>query len=174
VSIFSSARQSAEQKNSEEKEEIQMKKQTLRTCLIVMLGLTTAPELFAENAPEIEGVWDVKVTIRQCGTGNLIRAVRAMNMFIHDGTLTETGANILRSSSRGGWRHLEDRKYTATFRFFRYNPDGTFASIAKVTRTIDLSHDGNTFISTGTVEDFNADNVLLSTSCPTETATRVE
>ena len=128
----------------------------------------------AQNAALPEGAWNVSVTIRQCGTGDPVRTINAMNLFIHDGTLTETAANFLRSPSLGTWRHVGGRRYTATIRFFRYNPDGSFASRAKVTRMIEFSRDGNTFTSTGTVEDFNAEDALISTSCPTETATRLE
>jgi len=104
----------------------------------------------------------------------VIRSVRALNLFIHDGSLTETAVNVLRTPSVGTWRHLEGQTYTSTFTFYRYNPDGTFASRAKVTRTIELNNDGSKFTSTGTVEDFDANNVLISTACPTETATRPE
>jgi len=114
------------------------------------------------------------VSIRDCQSGDVIRSVRALNLFIHDGSLTETAVNVLRTPSVGTWRRLEGQTYTSTFTFYRYNPDGTFASRAKVTRTIELNNDGSKFTSTGTVEDFDANNVLISTACPTETATRPE
>jgi hypothetical protein len=151
-----------------------MKKRILRHCTTLVLGLAATQAIVsAEEAPAIAGTWDVSVTIRQCETGSLIRAVRAMNLFIHDGSLTETAANFLRTPSVGTWRHLNGHTYTATLRFFRYNPDGTFASTAKVTRTIELSQDGDQFTSTGSVEDFNAAGVRISVGCATETATHL-
>jgi hypothetical protein len=116
------------------------------------------------------------VTIQQCDTGIPIRKVHAMNLFMADGALTETAVNIFRTPSLGTWRHLGDRTYAATFRFFRYTTDNMFefASTAKVTRTIELSQDGKTFTSTGTVEDFDSFNVLIASSCATESATRVQ
>jgi hypothetical protein len=162
-----------------------MKKRVLQSSAIAALVLaaaqtvvsaqeTTDAEHARKEIPGIEGVWVSNVSIRDCQTGDLIRSVRALDLFIHDGSSTETAVNVLRTPSVGTWRHVEGQTYTSTFTFFRYNPDGTFASRAKVTRTIELSENGAEFTSTGKVEDFDANNVLISTSCPTETATRPE
>jgi hypothetical protein len=88
--------------------------------------------------------------------------------------MTETSSNSQRSNSVGTWRHLEDNTYASMFEFFRYNPDGTFASTARVIRTIELSHNGTKFRSAGTVEDFNAQNLGVSVGCSTETAERAQ
>jgi hypothetical protein len=159
-----------------------MKKRVLGKSAIVALVvaatqmIASAQETVGEDSrrqmPSIKGVWIVKVTIRDCQTEDVIRRVRALNLFIHDGSLTETAVNVLRTPSVGTWRHLEGQTYSSTFTFFRYKPDGTFASRAKVTRRIELSEDRDEFTSTGTVEDFDANNVLISTACATETATR--
>jgi hypothetical protein len=147
----------------------------IRFCATFALALAATQTIAsAEEGPGIEGVWSVNVTIRQCQNNVVLRNLRALNLFIHDGSLTETAANVLRSPSVGEWKHVQGHTYSSTFRFFRYNPDGSFASTAKVTRTIEFFQDGNHFTSTGTVEDFNADNVLISTSCATETATRAQ
>lgn len=132
------------------------------------------------RTPAIDGVWVVNVTVRDCQTGNLIRSLHALNLYIHDGSLTETAVNaepavnVPRTPSVGTWRHLGGRTYASTLNFFRYETDGTFASRARVTRTIELNEDGSVFTSTGTVKDFDANNVLISTGCSTETGTRPE
>jgi hypothetical protein len=162
-----------------------MKKRILRSSAIAALLLAAAQTIVfaqetadAEHArketPGIEGVWTVNVTIRDCQRGDVIRTLRALNLFIHDGSLTETAVNVLRTPSVGIWRHVEGQTFSSTFNFFRYNPDGTFASRTKVTRTIELSENGGEFTSTDTVEDFDANNALISTTCATETATRPE
>jgi len=46
----------------------------------------------AAQAERIVGVRDVAVTLRDCQTGNPVGAVRARNMFIAGGTLTELNA----------------------------------------------------------------------------------
>lgn len=162
-----------------------MQRHILQTFAVVALVIAAAPTIVSAQEPAddehsrrevsgIEGVWSSNVTIRDCQSGDVIRSVRALNLFIHDGSLTETAVNVLRTPSVGTWRHLEGHTFTSTFTFFRYNLDGTFASRAKVTRTIKLREDGGEFTTTGTVEDFDANNVLISTACATETATRPE
>jgi hypothetical protein len=147
----------------------------LTTCMMLALGLTaTQATASAEQPPRLNGLWNVSVTVRNCQTGELIRNVRALNLYVHDGSMSETSSNSRRSNSLGIWRHLRDNTYTSMFEFFRYNPDGTFASTARVIRTIELRHDGTKFRSTGTVEDFNAQNVRVSVGCSTETAERAQ
>jgi len=152
-----------------------MKKALVTACMMLILGVApTHAMAWAEEGSGLDGVWRVSVTVRTCDTGDLIRNVRAMNLFIHDGSMTETAASALRSSSVGTWRHLQDRTYEATFRFFRYTPDGGFASTAKVMRTITLSDDGRRFTSQGKVEDFDGGGASISVGCSTETAIRVD
>jgi hypothetical protein len=162
-----------------------MKKRVLRSSAIAALVLAAAQTVVSaqetadteharKERARIEGVWTINVTIHDCQTGDVIRSLRALNLFIHDGSLTETAVNVLRTPSVGIWRHLERRTFSSIFTFFRYNPDGTFASRAKVTRAIELSEDSSEFTSTDTVEDFDANNVLISTTCATEAATRPE
>jgi hypothetical protein len=143
------------------------------TSVMLVLGLAaTHATVSAEHAPRLQGVWNVSVTVRNCETGDVIRKLRALNLFVHDGSLTETSTNVLRGPGVGTWGHLEDDTYTSMFEFFRFNPDGTFASTARVTRTIELNEDGTRFVTTGTVEDFNAQNVRISVGCSSETAAR--
>jgi hypothetical protein len=122
----------------------------------------------------IEGLWDVTATVRDCQTGAVIRQVRGITMFIQDGSMTQIAANLLRSSAEGTWRHTEADNFTESFWFFRYNPDGSVASTANVTHTIELSRDGTQFTSSGVVRDFGANKNLISTACATETATRLQ
>lgn len=147
----------------------------LPICTILALGLTgTTATAADEHAPHLQGLWNVNVAVRNCETGEIIRNLRALNLFVHDGSMTETSTNILRGTSVGTWRHVQGDTYMSMFEFFRFNPDGTFASTARVTRTIELSEDGTRFTSTGTVEDFNAQNVRVSVGCSTEIAARAQ
>jgi hypothetical protein len=141
--------------------------------MMLALGLAaTQATASAEQPSRLNGLWNVSVMVRNCETGELIRNVRALNLYVHDGSMSETSSNNRRSNSLGIWRHFRDNTYTSMFEFFRYNPDGTFATTARVIRTIELSDDGRQFVSTGTVEDFDAQNVRVSVGCSTETAVR--
>jgi hypothetical protein len=130
----------------------------------------------AARARRIEGVWDVMVTIRDCQTGNPLTTVRARNMFIRGGTLTELNARgnpSLRSPSFGTWHIDDDGTYAAVFRYSRFNPDGTFSQTVKVTRQIRLSRDADAFAANAFVEVFDVNDVLVQTGCATEAATRL-
>ena len=157
-------------------------------ALATMLGLTVAQVLVfaqdtqdtrAENsaASKIEGVWDVRVTIRRCDTSDPIRSVRAMNMFIDGGTLTETSGQIptfQRGPGLGTWDHLGGKRNSAIFRFFLFNADGSLAGTRKITRNIELSKDAKEFTAVAVIETFDANGHLIETGCATEIAARLE
>src|SRR5262245_29094594 len=122
----------------------------------------------------ILGVWDSRVTIRNCQTGNPVATFRAMETFISGGGLVDTNAAppSTRGPGFGRWEYVGGGQYTATFRFFLYNPDGSFAGVRRVSRTIDL--DGDNLTSTVSIEVLDPNDVLTSTACATEIAKRVE
>jgi hypothetical protein len=135
------------------------------------------------RADRIEGVWNVAVTILSaCPTGVPVGTVPAMNMFIHNGLLTEAPGTtvvppppILRGSpGLGTWQNLGGRHYTAVFTFFRLNPDNSFAGTQRITEDIELSQDADSFTSTGTSEIFDTTGTLIRTGCNTEAATRAQ
>ena len=131
----------------------------------------------AAQAERIVGVWDVAVTLRDCQTGNPVGAVRARNMFIAGGTLTELNARgnpSLRTPSFGTWHVNKKGTYSAVFRYSRFDAAGTFTQTSKVTRQIQLSPDTNAFAASAFVEVFDANDNLVQTGCATEAATRLE
>jgi hypothetical protein len=137
----------------------------------------------AEAAPlsgqgnSLAGVWDVAVTIRNCETGDPLASLRAMNMFHRGGTLTEANTRTsptLRTIGYGTWSKRSHHRYDSVFRFSRYNPDGTFALVQKVTRTITLAGNGDHFAAEATIEFFDANGNPVNTGCATETATRLD
>ncbi|MDQ3256704.1 MAG: hypothetical protein M3R15_22905 [Acidobacteriota bacterium] len=131
---------------------------------------------FSANARKIEGVWESQVTVRVCQTGAPIAPFRGMTMFIRGGSLIATNNNppTTLGPAFGRWQHLGGRRYNAVFRFFRYNPDGSFAGVQRVTRNITLSPWGDDFTGTISIEIFDGNDNLIQTGCATETAKRVE
>jgi hypothetical protein len=131
----------------------------------------------AAQAKRIVGVWDVAVTLRDCQTGSPVGAVRARNMLIAGGTLTELNARgnpSLRTPSFGTWHVDEKGTYSAVFRYSRFDAAGTFIQTSKVTRRIRLSPDANAFDASAFVEVFDVNDNLVQTGCATEAATRLE
>ena len=126
----------------------------------------------AEAAP-IVGAWDVAVTVVNCQTGALIRNVHSVQIYQPDGTFSETTNTGSRGPSIGYWYRQEGQSYGASYFFFRYNPDLSFASFAKAANAITLSLDGSQFTVTATIQDYDASNNLLSTGCVTQAAKRL-
>ncbi len=152
------------------------------SAAVLLLSLLHGGPAFGQ-ANKLEGVWSVTDTILSgCPTGDPVRIVPDMNMFIRGGTMIETpdavsiGAPPLTrlGPGLGTWRHLSGRHFTEHFTFFRYDPtvDG-FAGVMVVNKDIDLSADGNAFTSTGTADIFDADGNQITTRCTRGIATRI-
>ena len=159
-----------------------MKKSMLRICTILVLGLAAiAWAASAQETPGLEGVWFADVTAVDCQTGVAIPNVpsfRGLNMFSHDGSLTNDAAFFVPTPRRGAglgtWRHMQAQTYTATFRFLRYDSNGLFLTMRKVTiKTIVLN--GDQYTSFDQFQDFDANNnPLPTTGCNIERAIRVQ
>jgi len=148
-----------------------MKASVLRTSILA-LGLAALPAILSAQDNNMTGVWDVSVTVKNCQTGALIRTVRSLQMFLRDGSFTETANTASRGISVGTWTHAEGQTYQASYSFFRYNADGTFAGVAKSADTINLSNNAAAFSASGTIQDYDANNVLISKACFTHAVNR--
>jgi hypothetical protein len=63
--------------------------------------------------------------------------------------------------------------YSAPFQFFNFNEDGSFAGVQKITRTIAIAADGNTYTSQVNFASYDPNGNLLFSGCGTEAATRL-
>ncbi|HLY40509.1 MAG TPA: hypothetical protein VKR52_04810 [Terracidiphilus sp.] len=150
-----------------------MKTNLFRICTVLAVAVAASQTIVhAQEGGTLKGVWDVSVTVTNCQNGALIRTVRSLQQFRQDGSVTETANTSSRGISEGVYSEAGDHTFNASYWFFRYNPDGTFASIAKVTDKITLGRDGE-FTSAGTVLDFNAAGTLISTGCFVHSAKRL-
>jgi len=151
-----------------------MTKRIFRICSFLAVTLPASLTVAsAQNIQPIEGTWDVTVTVTNCQTGALIRTVRSIQGFNHDGSFTETANTFLRGQSVGAWSRNGLENYGARYWFFRYNADGSFASIAQSLDMITLGQDGNSFTAKGTIQDFNSSNVSISIGCFVHSAKRL-
>jgi hypothetical protein len=123
----------------------------------------------------IEGVWESAVTITDCTSGAVLRTFKGAGLFARSGAVTADNSNppLTRSTAFGQWRKGSGQSYSTSFRFFRFNPDGSLAGTQRLQRAITLAADGNSF--TGTVTGQVVDNagVVLAPVCGTETAARI-
>jgi len=153
-----------------------MKKLVFQTCAILAIAFTAAlTNGSAQETPGLEGPWIANVTVHDCQTGAVIRTVRELALFIHDGSFTQAAATVTgspnpRTSAVGAWRHATGNTYNATFQFLGLTPGGTFATMALGTRKLELNNDHWTANDFLRFVDVNGN--VLGTACSTVAATR--
>jgi hypothetical protein len=156
-----------------------MKKTVIRSISLIMalVALSIAPATLAEQSVSqgspLEGVWDAQVTLTNC-SGITLAQFKAREMFMRGGTLASTD-NTSPSESGPGfgtWQHIAGRRFTAPFQFYRFNPDGTFAGVNKITRTITVAIGADSYTAVAAFEIYDPNGNLVFSGCGTETATR--
>jgi hypothetical protein len=128
----------------------------------------------AQSATDpIIGVWESAVTQKDCTSGATVATFRGAQVFHAGGTLTDTNSTApsTRSVGMGVWVKGSDN-YTATFRFYRYNADGSLAGTNVVTRTVTLSADGNSATASTSLKVLDTAGNTLQSGCASDTATR--
>ena len=139
---------------------------------MLAMALAATPAIAAAQDNNIAGVWNVTVTVKNCQTGALIRTVQSVQMFLRDGSIIETANTASRGISMGTWTRADGLTYQGAFSFFRYKPDLSFGGIAKAVETIKLNNDSSQFGASGTIQDYDSNNALMSTACFTHAAHR--
>lgn len=146
--------------------------------LCVGFALAAAGAQEVGNAPyggQIEGTWRVQVTLRNCQTGDEIRAFPAILTFAQGGTLTGT-STVLPPAARGGdfgiWQFNGHGSYSAVSEAFIFN-GGAWSQRQRITQAITLSQDANTFWSDAHTEFFDTAGNLVASGCATAVATRM-
>jgi hypothetical protein len=127
------------------------------------------------GAPDIEGVWEEQVAQVDCADGSVLRSFRAINTFGSGGSLIAINSSPppLAAPALGSWwRVSRHGDFGAKMKFFRYNPDGSFAGSQEVTRTMLLDMDGETLTGDITFEVFDANDQVIATGCARETGLR--
>lgn len=150
-----------------------MTQRFFRISILLALGFAGSQTLLsAQDRSGLDGIWSVSVNVVNCTTNAPIRTVASLQQFRFDGSMVETANTASRGISEGVWGYAGEDTVAAAYWFYRYNPDGTFASRASVTDKIVLGKDGQ-FTSSGVVLDYDANGNLLTTGCFTHTATRL-
>jgi hypothetical protein len=148
-------------------------------CLLLVqacVGSTSAIAQVGGTADPLEGVWESTITIRDCNSGTAIRTFKGVNVFHRGGTLSDTNsaAPTTRGPGAGIWRAgAVAGSYTASFRFYRYNPDGTLAGSQRVNRTFTLAASGNSTTGTIAAQVLDTAGTVLQSLCGTEASVRL-
>jgi len=129
------------------------------------------------DADPLEGVWESTVTIRDCGSGAPLRTFKGLTVLHRGGTASATNSNPPTSNGPafGTWRAAaEPAAYTASFRFLRFNADGSVAGAQNLVRTLKLEPDAKSMTGTISAELLDpANHVIGPPICGVETGMRV-
>jgi hypothetical protein len=152
---------------------------------ILASSLATAPAVCAESGEsasshKLEGAWWVTVTLYNCATGVKRPPFSSMLLFSGGGTVTETTSNPgflagQRSVGFGAWEKADNGTYKASDVAYILFTGGPFtAGTQKLTHTITLDNDADTFTDDATVQFFDTTGAPLNAACATATATRLK
>lgn len=148
-----------------------------------VLGMVTFTQLHVSgqsqgpNEERLIGSWDIRVTIRDCGSGAELGSFPSMMTFNQGGTMQETANDatpLKRLPGHGVWRHSKGQSYTRAFHFFRFNPDGTFAGTGRISGSLEVGPGGDTVSGTSSFEFFDVDGNTVVSGCATEAGTRFQ
>ena len=126
---------------------------------------------------KIEGTWRVQVTQRNCQTGAELRRFPAMLTFAPGGELTGTTTAFpvaLRGPDHGIWTFNGGNNYRAISEAFFFNAAGAWVQTQRITQSIELTANSDTFNSTASVEFFDTTGNIVLTGCATAAATRMD
>ena len=151
--------------------------------LVGMLFLGSEPTARAQSDGDdsqrgLEGAWRLQVTVRDCNTGQPLRPTfPAVFTFAKGGTATVTTAGQLPSlftPGLGVWRHTQGHNYTAVTDAFVFSAGGAWIQTHRLTRAIQVSVDGDSFIDQIALQILDTAGNPIATCCGTSVATRIE
>ena len=162
-----------------------MERTTLRNmrCGIIMtvviLMISVVPVTAQSEAPErsLEGVWLVKITQRNCITGDPIAAFESLWTFHKDGTMLVSFNNsfvLERTAAHGLWRRdLGWSDYSFKIVHIRRNlTTGLFAGKQESFGTLVLSESGDEFTTDAHTIGYSVDGIPGPGGCSNAVGTR--
>jgi len=150
----------------------------LAGVLVLGFGLTARAQSQNPGSHNgLQGAWRLQLTVRDCNTGQALRTFPAVFTFAKGGTATVITAGQLPSlatTGLGAWRHAQGHNYSAVTDAFVFSPAGVWIQTHRLTRTIEVSIDGDAFTDTVALEIFDTNGNLIVTGCATSVASRLE
>ena len=156
-----------------------MLKQPLLIAAAVGLLLASSPTR-ADAGQPLAGLWNVRVTLTNCGTGEPLpfpgATFDALALFERDGTMHDTNVTSppARSSGFGVWRQVSEGAYKFAFKFFTFDSTGATPTGSTIVRhRLRLAENGNRYTSKGTAEFYDVSGIrILPDGCSESTAAR--
>lgn len=140
----------------------------------------TAFELKSEQSKlgnGIVGTWLAQVTIRNCETGVPVASFPSLLTYNEGGTMINSTSSMrpaLGYPSQGVWHYVGGQQYAASFIFFRFNPDGSYAGTQKIVQEIEYDRHADQLNITATFEVFDVAGNVIGTGCVTSTGVRFQ
>ncbi|MDM4767683.1 hypothetical protein [Pelomonas sp. SE-A7] len=129
------------------------------------------------EADPIEGVWESRVQIRDCNSGQVLREFVGMNLFGRGGALTDTNEAppASRGVGMGQWGRTaeSERSYLIWQRIYEYDANGQRVSTRLVRRQLKLGHDGTTGQGEVSFLALDRNGVEIQRGCGQETSKRM-
>jgi hypothetical protein len=139
------------------------------------MALSSAQSVNTSGAGRLEGTWNVRVTIRNCQTGNEIRSFDSLGIFMAGGTTIDSTSGTpqaLKTPGQGIWEHVTGDTYRFKFKSFSFDPAGNFTGWTVIRHQANLNHDANAYVSAGTAEVYAPNGAVIFVGCSTTVATR--
>jgi hypothetical protein len=151
----------------------------LTIALVVAPGtIAIAQSQEAATGKGLEGTWRVEVTLRDCNTGAALGGpIRSLLSFARGGTMIETTTRFspaVRGPGYGIWQQVQGSTFSSTFEAFRYDPAGVWFETQRITQTIEIGDDSNTWTANAHNEIFDTNDNLLASGCSTAVGHRME
>lgn len=141
-------------------------------AVAVAVGAMSSSAGTASQGNTLAGAWQQTV-IRPAP----LPILRSLIVFTADGGAVEMSNEhpTSRSPMFSTWRRVEGRAYVATGIHFRFNPQtGEFVGTNRITRTIELSQDGESYTTTARVTVLDPSGNVLGTGTAVAHAERME
>ena len=115
------------------------------------------------------------MTLKDCTSGATLGAFRGLSTFAQGGTAAADNNQpaATKGVAMGTWKKGATGTCAASFRFWRYLPDGTPAGQQRLTRTITLAADGQSLTSTIASQALDAADNVAQSVCEFETGARL-
>ena len=122
-----------------------------------------------KSANQLTGTWTA-TAVRPAP----LPPVTSLQMYSPRGVFVESGNDALtRSPQYGVWERIGGRSYAATGVFHRFNAQGDYIGSQKISRTIELAPDGETFKAVARVTVLDAGGNTLASFLVRGTAARM-
>ena len=155
-------------------------KALLATAVLVVLAALFGAGVIATSAvaeprsvsnSTLTGTWNVTVN-RPAPHGRVggrlahqvtLPPLKSVQVFTSSGAMIEMAnePQARRTAQYGAWERIDGRLYAASGTFYRFDSLGKFVGTTKVSRTIELGADGNTFQHIARVSVYDASDHLV-------------